>query len=118
VSAGAVVTAGDVKTYVEKLSKLGVDKLKTRIANIKRKAKLVERMVSTGKFAKADKPGPKNARQAAAALRWLANALKWHTDALDKASMATAATDPVGSLMTWADGYGLEVKASANRIID
>lgn len=117
-SAGTVVTAGDVATYVEKLSKLGVDKLKARIATINRKTKIVERMISTGKFAKAAGKGPRTVQQAKYVLRGLGNALKWHTDALDKASMATAATDPVGSLMTWADGYGLEVKASANRIID
>lgn len=112
----SVATAGDVAAYVTKLSKLGAEALNTRIANIKRKVKLVERMVSTGKFAKAGKPGPKNARQAAAALRWLANALKWHTDALDQATMATAAVDPVGSLVAWARGNGLEVRASAQAL--
>jgi len=89
----AVVTAGSVPEYVEKLSKLGKTVLSARIAKLNAKIKLYAKISRSGKYAAAGKPGPKNSRQLAFCLRGCQNALKWHEDALGKAGTATATTD-------------------------
>lgn len=81
-SGPVVVTAGDIQGYIAKLSKLGAETLKARIAKINAKIKVYTRVLKSGKFAKPGKPGPKNARQAEFAVRGCRNALSWHEQAL------------------------------------
>lgn len=89
---GQVATAGDIQGYIVKLSKLGKTTLEARIAKLKLKLKVYARILKSGKFAKAGKPGPKNARQANFALRGCQNALSWHEQALKASGVATAKT--------------------------
>jgi hypothetical protein len=92
-STETVITAGDLNEYITKLSGLGKAALNARIAKIKAKLRKLASVSKTGKYAAAGKPGPKNSRQLAFALRGCQNALKWHESALGKVGTATAAQE-------------------------